>query len=284
MRTNRLGRMPLPPVITSRTNARVKALRAAFSGKASRPGELVGIEGFKSVLEAFKAGLRFETLAVTVAGSEEHTPERVALLSPREMVVLSEEVMASVADTVSPPQIVATVEIPEERRKGPPSRIFLLLETLQDPGNLGTLIRSAEAFGIERVVLSPGCANPWSPKVIRASAGSVFRQAMVRQPLAAAMEELQTHKVRLVGAVVRGEGASVSLAMDLAAPIGLVIGNEGTGLSEEALSLVNERVYIPCFTESLNAAVAGSVLLYDVLSRSVQKMAVEDDEAGRRAG
>ena len=273
--------MPTPPApITSRTNAKVKALRAAFAGRASKPGEVVGIEGFKTVSEAFKAELRLETLAVTAAGSEEHTPERVARLGPREFLVLSQDVMASVADTVSPPDMLATVVIPGERRKGPPSRIFLLLETIQDPGNLGTLIRSAEAFGVERVILSPDCANPWSPKVIRSTAGSVSRHAMVKQPLASVFDSLRAHGVRLIGAVARREGARVSLDVSLAAPVGVVIGNEGSGLSAEVLSQVDEKVYIPCFTESLNAAVAGSVLLYDVLSQSVQATAAHDEVAG----
>lgn len=267
-----------PPPITSRSNARVKALRQAFSGNASKPGEVVGIEGSKSVMEAFKAGLRFDTLAVTAEGREEHTPERVRMFNAREFLVLSEDVMASIADTVTPPQVVATVTIPHEERRATRSKIFLLLEAIQDPGNLGTLIRSAEAFGVQRVYLSPGCANPWSPKAMRSSAGSIFRQPLRKQPINAAIQELQQQEVRIIGAVARSEGAIVSLATSLASPVGVVIGNEGAGLTEEVLSLVDHRVYIPCFAESLNAAVAGSVLLYDALRQSAQRLADEFDQ------
>lgn len=260
--------MRLPPAITSRTNAKVKALRAAFGGRASQPGELVGVEGWKSVLEAARAGLQFETLAVTEAGADGEEVRRIADVQSREFLVLRDDVMASVADTVSPPQVVATVLIPEEGRVGPASGVFLLLEAIQDPGNLGTLIRSAEAFGVEQVFLSPGCANPWSPKVMRASAGSVFRQAVVKRAMGEAIKDLQQRGVRVMGAVAQGEGALVSLAVDLCAPVALVIGNEGSGLSPEVLALVDERIYVPCASESLNAAVAGSVLLYGVLAQN----------------
>ena len=276
---------PTPPAITSRTNANVKALRAAFSGKASRAGEVVGIEGEKSVLEAWKAGLRFECLAfVSAPDVEEAYAGIVANVRPHVALTLTPEVMASVVDTGSSPAVAGSVMIPEKERQGPPSRIFLLLEEIQDPGNVGTLLRSAEAFGVERVYLSPGCANPWSPKVIRSSAGSIFRQPLRRQSMPAAIAELKSEGVRVLGAVARGRGASVSLAVDLASPIAFVIGNEGSGLSTEVLSSVEEKVYVPCLTESLNAAVAGSVLLYDALSQSVQRTAEAEKAAQRATG
>lgn len=271
MVTRRLGRMFLPPAITSRTNSRVKALRGAFSGKASRPGELVGIEGLKSLEEASSAGLRFDTVALAESAARS-AESRIARWKPRELLVLSEEVMASLGNTVTASQVLATVQIPEEGRPGPKSGLFLLLEEIQDPGNLGTLIRSAEAFGAEELYLSPGCANAWSPKVIRSSAGSVFRQPITRLPVMAAVAKLRREGVRLAGAVVRREGAKVSLRANLKGPVALLIGNEGAGLSAEALACVDETVYIPCRTESLNAAVAGSVLLYEALSQNPRSL------------
>lgn len=273
--------MPAPAPITSRTNARVKLLRAAFSGKASRPGELVGVEGIKAVQQAFEAGLRIDALAVAASCVADPAVEQLLSLIPQDPLVLADPIMASVTDTGSAPPLVATVAIPEDRLDAPPSvnpsvtpngtpsGLFLLLEAIQDPGNLGTLIRSAEAFSVERVFLSPGCANPWSPKVLRASAGSVFRQPVRKQSLSSAITALQRDGVRIVGAVARQRGAQLSFTAALAAPLGVVIGNEGSGLSADILSLVDERVYIPCATESLNAAVAGSLLLYDAVSRGV---------------
>ncbi len=255
--------MKFPAPITSHANARVKALRRAFHGKASRPGELVGIEGYIALTEAAKAGLRFDAIFVKASVAAELQPEIIGRLAPREMLVLNDDVFDSVVDTVSPQEIAATLAIPPESVNAAPTGTFLLLEDIQDPGNLGTLIRSANAFGVERVYLSPKCANPWSPKVIRASAGSVFRQPISRLPILTAMRLLREQGVRIAAAVLEGDSASISYETPLAAPIAIVIGNEGAGLTERVIAVADENVYVPCHTESLNAAVAGSVLLYE---------------------
>jgi len=140
--------MTLPEAITSRTNARVKTLRAAFAGKASRPGELVGIEGENLIGEAIRSGLTFDTVYVR-EGSEDAVERQVlAGLQADHWAVLSKDVFASAVDTASPQGIAATLAIPEiepiEAAENP--GVVLVLEDLQDPGNMGTLLRSAEAF------------------------------------------------------------------------------------------------------------------------------------------
>ncbi len=262
--------LPLP--ITSRTNARVKALRAAFSGKASEPGDLVGLEGYTAVKEASRSRLRLDTLFVAEpAARDVLTADLLSLLRPRELLVLSRDVFDSVVDTVSPQRIGATAEIPRhpDIGLGRGTQTSLVLEDVQDPGNLGTLIRSAEAFGVHEVFLSPGCANPWSPKAVRASAGSIFRQRTRRLPIAECLGMFRGHGIPIAGAVVEEAGATLSPLARLHPPVALLIGNEGSGLSEHALSFVSEKVNIPCRIESLNAAVAGSLLLYEAQRQSL---------------
>lgn len=271
-----------PPTITSRTNARVKALRAAFSGKASKPGELAGIEGYTSVIEAYRSGLRLDTLFVPeIAAKDLLVQDLLSRLRPREVLVLSREVFDSVVDTVSPQEIAATVEIPPHLsvNLGSGSGTSLVLEDIQDPGNVGTLIRSAEAFGVTQIFLTPGCANPWGPKAIRASAGSAFRQPMSRMTILEALRLLREQGIPIAGAVVEGEGAMLSPLARLYPPVAIVIGNEGAGLSEESLSLVNEKVNIPCLTESLNAAIAGSLLLYEAQRQNLFRLTIVDGGA-----
>ena len=168
--------MTLPPPITSRSNARVKALRAAFSGNASQPGDAVGVEGTTLLLEAHHSGVRIHAIFLR-EGEEAKLPaealELLRTLEPGQVHVLSPEVFDSAAGTVSPQGIAAIVEIPApvtcnlQENRG----TTLVLEDIQDPGNLGTLLRSAEAFNVAEIYVTPGCANQWSPKVIRASAG-----------------------------------------------------------------------------------------------------------------
>ena len=145
--------------------------------------------------------------------------------------------------------------------------LLVIAAGLQDPGNLGTLIRSAEAFGATGVLLAPGTVSPWNGKALRASAGSVFRV-----PTAPATPEfiatLKQHGVSLLATLKHAATplGSPALVPLLQAPCALLLGNEGAGLSPEWLALADHRITIPCPgpVESLNAAVAGSILLYAI--------------------
>ncbi len=253
--------MILQPILSSRSNERVKELREGLRGGASRAGELVGVEGLNLLREAVAA--RLEVTAAYVRLGED--PDAVHELLPGVPVhTLTAEVFASAVDTHTPQGVAALIRIPEER-SAPVQNLrgtALLVESLQDPGNLGTLLRSAEAFGAEAVFLSGERANPWSPKVIRASAGSVFRIPIVRM---GSLEDLRQSGVEVYAAVARQEGAENILALSLRAPAVVMVGNEGGGLSKEALAMATRKVWIPCATESLNAAVAGSLLLYEAM-------------------
>jgi TrmH family RNA methyltransferase len=255
--------MPAPAPITSKSNARVKALRASFSGKSSQPGELLGLEGEHLIAEALRSGLTLETLFVR-EGSED-VLERPAIGS-HTTLTLSRDVFSSAVETASPQGIAATLLIPTLPPPTPqPQSITLVLESLQDPGNLGTLIRSAEAFGAQQIFLTPDTVNAWNPKVVRASAGSVFRMRITRAPLAQIAAQLKQQRTVLYAAVAQ-PGNSLSLLETTFAPhTAILIGNEGAGLSDEALALAEVRVRIPCAVESLNAAIAGSTLLYEAL-------------------
>ena len=252
--------MKQPDVITSRTNERVKALREGFRGKAARPGEMVSLEGGKLLEEAAKAGIAVEALYV-----REGLEAAFARVEAGKLVVLSEAVFASAVDTHSPQGVAALLRIPAEHPVRPEALrgTALLLESVQDPGNLGTLLRSAEAFGAEAVFLIGESVNPWSPKVMRASAGSVFRVPVVRLP---SFDLLRAVKgLHVYAAMAQQAFVDDLLTTELQFPCVLMVGNEGTGLSGEAVDLATQKVWIPCATESLNAGVAGSLLLYEAM-------------------
>jgi TrmH family RNA methyltransferase len=266
--------MPVHAPITSKSNARVKALRASFSGKASQPGELLGLEGEHLIAEALRSGLSLETLFLR-EGSES-VLDRTALagLEAHSTLILSRDVFASAVETASPQGIAATILIPTVPQAAPQLQsVALILESLQDPGNLGTLIRSAEAFGAQQIFVTPDTVNPWNPKVVRASAGSVFRMPITRAPLAQIAGQL-TQQGSILYAAVAQQFDSISLLETSFAPhAAIMIGNEGAGLSDEALALAQVRVRIPCAVESLNAAIAGSTLLYEALRQRTASQA-----------
>jgi len=263
--------MTLPPPITSRTNARVKTLRASLSGKASRPGELVGIEGVNLIGEALRSGLQFDTVYLREGSEDTWQTPATEDLEPDNWAVLSRDVFTSTVDTASPQGIAATLVIPhiEPLDASENPGVVLVLEDLQDPGNLGTLIRSAEAFLIRQVFVTPATVNPWNPKAIRASAGSVFRMPVVRCPLTEVKTWSHACGVRLAAAVARTRDATPVMHARLLAPCALMIGNEGAGLSAAALALSDERVNIPCAVESLNAATAGTTMMYEAFRQNM---------------
>jgi TrmH family RNA methyltransferase len=256
-------------LISSRANPRVKQLRAAFAGHARLSGGLVAIEGEHLLFEAKRSGLAFKTIFLSErTSSPEWMPRSV------ELIELSEEVFASVVDTQSPQGIAALLVPPTwamdsalasgAQRGGAP--LLLIAAGLQDPGNLGTLIRSAEAFAASAVLTTPGTVSQWNQKALRASAGSVFRMPVI----AAAVAEIAAIKARGVwlyaAAADPGDARSLSLGdADLTQGCALMIGNEGAGLTEELLQLADARLAIPTPgpVESLNAAIAGSLLLYE---------------------
>jgi TrmH family RNA methyltransferase len=255
-----------PILVTSRANARVKQLRAAFAGHARLSGGLVAIEGENLLREALDSGLPLKTIFLS---------ERVAPPAwlPRgvELLVLAEEVFASAVDTQHPQGIAALLvppvwKIESALPANDNAALLLVAAGLQDPGNLGTLIRSAEAFGATAVLTTAGTVSEWNQKAVRASAGSVFRVPVV----AITAEELialKSRGVRLLAAVAPNADSGSESAADagLTNACALMIGNEGAGLGEEWLALADARISIPTpgRVESLNAAVAGSLLLYE---------------------
>ena len=266
------ARMMLPSIpITSKSNARVKALRASFSGKASQPGDLLGLEGEHLIVEALRSGLTLETLFLREGSESVLDRPSLAGLAASTVLTLSRDVFASAVETTSPQGIAATLLIPATQPPASqPQSVVLVLESLQDPGNLGTLIRSAEAFAAQQIFLTPDTVNQWNPKVVRASAGSVFRIPIIRAPLAQIAAQL-AHQGSTVYAAVAQRLDSISLfEAHFASRIAFMIGNEGAGLSATALALAQARLHIPCAVESLNAAVAGSTLLYEALRQRTQ--------------
>jgi RNA methyltransferase, TrmH family len=251
-------------VVSSRANARVKQLRAAFQGHARLSGGLIAIEGDHLLEEALRSGMVLKTVFV----SERREVPRVV---PRrvEVLRLTEDVFGSVVETQSP-QGVAALLVPPVRTMedvigGPGTALVLIAAGLQDPGNLGTLVRSAEAFGVSGVLTTPGTVSAWNQKALRASVGSVFRVPVVAVD-APEIEALKRRGVQLIAAVGADDvGVIAAQEMDFTLACALMIGNEGAGLAMEWMEMCDARVTIPCpgAVESLNAAVAGSLLLYE---------------------
>jgi RNA methyltransferase, TrmH family len=252
-------------VISSRANTRVKQLRGAFAGQARLSGGMVAIEGEHLLEEALRSGMVLKTVFVS---ERRVVPEMV----PRgvEVLRLTDGVFGSVVETQAPQGIAALLVPPvfgieDVMGVGGAAALILVAVGLQDPGNMGTLVRSAEAFGATGILTTPGTVSAWNQKALRASVGSVFR-VPVLGVRASELGEVKARGVRLIAAVgAAGFGVTVLQEMDFRGACAVMIGNEGSGLAEEWMEMCDVRVTIPCpgDVESLNAAVAGSLLLYE---------------------
>jgi RNA methyltransferase, TrmH family len=251
-------------IVQSRQNSRVKELRASLSsGTLSECGR-VGIEGEHLLTEAVRSGVEIATLFFR--RGDEALLNRVELDAKVDVIELPAEVFSSAVTTESPQGIAALVtpkvfSLDDLVRGDAP--LILIAAGLQDPGNLGTLIRSAEAFGANGVIVLAGTVSQWNAKAMRASSGSVFRLPVVAADEDKVFSTLRSLRIRILAAVA--ERGSSAAKCDLVGSVALMIGNEGRGLTPKLLKQSEGRITIHCpgSVESLNAAIAGSVLLYE---------------------
>ncbi len=263
--------MPVRPmpvrIVQSKQNARLKELRRALAKPPREAGDLAGIEGPNLVAEALRTGLRLQ--CIFVAEEKRSLLDEFSFAPETEILLVPRALLDSVLETEMPQPVAALVEAPAWNwnavlpHKNGAAPLVIVLAGLQDPGNLGTILRSAEAFGASGAVSLPGTVSEWNAKAVRASAGSVFRVPLVSATAEECIARLRESGVRLWTTAVHG--AKAIARVDLAAPVALIIGNEGNGVPAELAARTGGALTIPCpgQIESLNAAVAASVLLYE---------------------
>jgi TrmH family RNA methyltransferase len=260
--------------VESRQNALVKELRSSLrSGQPGADG-FAAIEGPRILEEAIRSGLRFR--AVFFRQSAEAQADRLLpqLATEVETLLLPDGVFDSAAATESPQGVAALVKFKDfdlDDVLRIPRPLVVVLAGIQDPGNLGTVARSAEAFGASGVLLGEKTVSRFNPKAVRASAGSIFRLPMVTVKLAEAAAKLREQGLRLV-ATSSHQGTPVDQT-ELAQPLAVFLGSEGAGLPRDVMSLMDEVIAIPHSprVESLNAGIAASIFLYEAARQRQEK-------------
>ncbi len=250
-------------MITSVANEKVKYVRSLYRRRIRYRERGFVIEGVRLVEEAFRAGigpalLFYSEGIVAVPGGRELLVEAQTGETP--IFAVSEGVMKAMADTVSPQGILAVVPFVELVPPSHPS-LSLVVDRLRDPGNLGTILRSANAAGVEQVILAPQTVDIYNPKVVRGAMGAHFRlliEALSWPEIVNALAGVQ-----ILLADVRADRAYYEV--DWTRPSALIIGGEAYGASREAKGLATATIAIPMHggVESLNAAVAASVILFE---------------------
>lgn len=264
--------------ITSRDNRWLKLFREAMRDGFLASENLIGVEGPHLIGEAARSSLTFEACLVSAAG-EKHLPTLGAgTFAHTRILRTTDRLFESVASTEHPQGIAALVR-PRETSFDDLVRgdipLVVVLAGVQDPGNVGTAVRSAEAFGATGFAATRGTADPWSPKALRAAAGSALRLPLLRgMAPAVLLAQLRVAGLTILAATSKPAGRDANVipiasAEQLQSPCAIFVGNEGSGLSPEIERSSDARIAVPMSAgvESLNAGVATSIILYEAARR-----------------
>lgn len=255
-------------LISSAHNDRVKGWASLLDKKNREKSGRFLIEGIHLIQEAFLSGA---TVRTVVYDDERGLPEELGDIAESaqgldaDWIRASRAVMAKCSDTDSPPPVFAVVDklsALQDKLFGSDS-LVIILDGVRDPGNLGTIIRSADAVGATAVLLGKGSVDLYNPKVVRSTMGSLFHLPILEGDLAELLPRAGEHGIRLVGTSLQAEQSCYGY--DWKQPTWLLMGNESSGLSAEVRALVDESVIIPMTgrAESLNVAMATTVLLFE---------------------
>lgn len=255
--------------LTSKDNAQLKqAAKLQKSARFRRQTGLFAAEGLRVCADAMKSGAVIETLFLTKAALEKNPDTCTALCDyAHKSFLVSPELFAHISDTQTPQGVLAVIKALDKNALFDTIKNggkFLVLDNVQDPNNLGAILRSAEAFGVTGVILSADCCDVFNPKVVRGSMGAVFRLPVcIAEDLPqwlAAHPQLHTY------AAVVGDAQPVT-EIRFAEPCAVVIGNEGNGIRQATAAACHQRITIPMNgkAESLNASVAAAILIWEMV-------------------
>ena len=242
--------------ITSVKNQQIKEWKKLYTKKERDKQGLFLIEGYHLVEEALKENF-IDHLIVHENMDIPHTWNYGDI----PVTIVTDDVMKVLSDTEAPQGIMAVCHKQEEQlaKLNVAGKKFLLIDSVQDPGNIGTMIRTADAAGMDAVILGEGCADPYNPKVVRSTQGSLFHLPILKAPLD---EFLNKINIPVYGTAL--EGGIPYQEVEPSNEFALLVGNEGQGVSKHLLAKTTKNLYIPIYgkSESLNVAIAASILMY----------------------
>ncbi len=260
--------------ITSGQNNTIKEIKALHQKKYRDAQQLYFIEGIRFVGDALENGQNI--IKAVISDRLESLNGGSALLSKLSMVCgqifcVPEKLFKEISDTQSPQGVLAvlTKQPPDMEAALENGKAVVILDSLQDPGNVGTIIRTADAAGISAVLMTKGCVDVYSPKVLRSTMGSVFHLPIIEDvDIIKSLEALREKGYKIIASHLKGENNYYE--EDLTLRSAIIIGNEANGISEETAALSDKLVRIPMpgRAESLNASVAASIMIYEYVRQN----------------
>ena len=260
-------------MITSLSNPKIKMLmQLQKKAKTRREEQRFVVEGIKMVLEAPADRVCCLFVSSAFAEKDKNMPavEKKAAEAGIHIEVVEDKIFRDISDTMTPQGVMAVIKMEPwdwkqllvQKKSG--SGLYIVLETLQDPGNLGTILRTGEGAGIDGVILNRTSADPYMPKVIRSTMGSIYRMPIaVADDLGEVLRVMKTRGIRIFAAHLKGEKNYDK--QDYRGDTCFMIGNEANGLSDALADMATDYIKIPMagHVESLNAGIAAALLMYE---------------------
>lgn len=249
--------------ITSVNNQLIKSLAKLKQKKYREQTGTYMIEGFHLIEEALKAKLSYVYLLGTEDALERAEEELNVDLSAKNVFLINTAITRNLTSTKNSQSIFMVLKMTQPKNYSFNFGKWVLLDNLSDPGNVGTIIRTADAAGFDGVILSPESVDLYNPKTQRAMQGSQFHLILIVKPLSEVINELKLNSIPVYASLL-DKNAKQLPEFEHVAQLGLVIGNEAHGVSEEVANICDEKLYIPIKgqAESLNAAVAAGIMIY----------------------
>jgi len=243
-------------MITSVKNEKVKAWKKLHKRKGRMETKTFLIEGYHLLEEAYLSGWEINEIIVA------ENRELPIWSSGFPVIQVSENVLKEISQTITPQGVAAVIGMKEVHEKE--GNYFLLIDAIQDPGNLGTIIRTADAAGFDGVILGKGTVDLYNDKVIRATQGSIFHLPIIQGSLTEEIPALKQQGFAIWATALND--AQKYNEVSVSEKVAIIVGNEGAGVQEKLLYLADEKVTIPIYgkAESLNVSIAAGIFMYYV--------------------
>ncbi len=259
-------------VITSKENEYVKHVRKLKDKKYRDEHHEFIVEGTKLVEEAIQEGMDIHKIIICEDCVEGGVIEQKTMyeIAKYPCMYVTEKILKHMTDVASPQGMLAVIHKEDKEEEIDFTQdVMLLLDGIQDPGNLGTMIRTADSCAMNQIIVSKDTADPYNPKVVRSTMGAIYRVKIIRvESLEKTIKQLQKRGIKVLGTSLQAEKSIYTIDYKKKA---YVIGNEANGVKPEVLEACTELVKIPMLgrAESLNAAVAASVILYEEVRKKL---------------
>ena len=259
-------------VITSKDNETIKHIKKLKEKKYREEYKEFIIEGAKMIEEAIHENANIKSVIICDDCKNQCAipNELMYEIAKKKCIYVDEKIFSTITDVINPQGIMAIVEKPEskEQKIDYSQDVFLVLDNIQDPGNMGTILRTADSLNINQIIISKGSADIYNLKVVRSTMGAIFRVKVIEsEDLTKILREMKKNKIRVCATDLQTDKSIYDMDYHKTA---IVIGNEANGVSQKILDMAATKIKIPMIgkTESLNAAVATSIIMYEAYRKN----------------